>query len=820
MSVIKHGMRRGYTRCLLPFLASLIFLSFRDQPIDKTKVLVIAVQEWKGIYSSAQQLGLPMLGVAANFFQDPYVPSKLLQLARDEHYSAFLICGIPNNALESMERLKQVMPGLKAYVAFHGSFGQFALSRSDFEALKSLLIYQQKGVIDKIGYLKPGMAKFLTSFGPRGKPLHSSVLGNMYTMPPTRLGKLSTLDNRFHIAVFSTGTSALKNTLNQIAAACLIHDAIVHINSLDALGTGFIKIGCHSQIVAHGEIPHDIIPFFVGMMDLVLYVSYTECSPMLVLESSAAGTPVISSDTSTLYDRYPYLKEHLLVSKFDDIQALSDAITAVRPHIIHIRNYLPHFISSNNQFQITEWNKYLGTNLSQKYLSNQPKALKRAPVIKPSKEQLRICFLTSELGNVMPGGMGRLLDALIQSLVHDGVYVSIVADVSMEQANMYKDKIGRSLKESSRLVSLYRIDDIPQCNKSFSSNWYLHKASRYNCAVRFVASISPFHILEGFDYFGSLYVILRERDHILNEVTIVNRLHGTMLMIDMVEDSVVGGFRARGRHTYLSYVMETYSLYAADMVVSNSAATLRVYMEFYPHLSNMTSSIVIPPPMRFLVPPEWRKCSKIDNHTRNVYLNYGKQQSVKGTQVIVKAAVSWLASSDLGVADAHFLFIGPNLLCPRLMCVLQLIPTHLRDRFTFKTVQSSSDICDDLSRVRMAIFASYFETFCLAAHEMLESGVPIMISDAPAFADHFSTKNAIVFERWSVLSLVTAFRNSTNTTLLKFLGSNHHQIEPQKIITPAQSYRGLIYTGDARKRTKQFASILNRYEELIHSEFP
>ena len=55
-----------------------------------------------------------------------------------------------------------------------------------------------------------------------------------------------------------------------------------------------------------------------------------------------------------------------------------------------------------------------------------------------------------------------------------------------------------------------------------------------------------------------------------------------------------------------------------------------------------------------------------------------------------------------------------------------------------------------------AIFASEFETFGLAAHELAATGIPIIISDIPAYSEFFNSNNSYVFSSGSPSSLASA----------------------------------------------------------------
>jgi hypothetical protein len=71
--------------------------------------------------------------------------------------------------------------------------------------------------------------------------------------------------------------------------------------------------------------------------------------------------------------------------------------------------------------------------------------------------------------------------------------------------------------------------------------------------------------------------------------------------------------------------------------------------------------------------------------------------------------------------DANFLFIGGNQLghCKNRACLWDLIPSELRPRFVFRDAIGKREMCaEGAGRARVALFASYYETYCLALHEV------------------------------------------------------------------------------------------------------
>ena len=68
----------------------------------------------------------------------------------------------------------------------------------------------------------------------------------------------------------------------------------------------------------------------MNQSDLVLYVTMSECAPMVPLESLAAGVPCLTGDNHGLFADFPELGRLLTVSREDDPWAIAAAIDTVR----------------------------------------------------------------------------------------------------------------------------------------------------------------------------------------------------------------------------------------------------------------------------------------------------------------------------------------------------------------------------------------------------------------------------------------------------------------------------------------------------------
>lgn len=140
-------------------------------------------------------------------------------------------------------------------------------------------------------------------------------------------------------------------------------------------------------------------------------------------------------------------------------------------------------------------------------------------------------------------------------------------------------------------------------------------------------------------------------------------------------------------------------------------------------------------------------------------LIYGRLQLVKGLHTVIEAAVQFLRdyveNDNIEIAQTvemiEFFFVGPDIWADEhgmwtSYYLKQLIPDEYADRIVIKASPINRNELAKLSRSAYAsIFASTFESLNLAAHEFARMGVPLILSDIPAFTEFFSNSSVAWF---------------------------------------------------------------------------
>ncbi len=354
------------------------------------------------------------------------------------------------------------------------------------------------------------------------------------------------------------------------------------------------------------------------------------------------------------------------------------------------------------------------------------------------------CFVSYELFPVTRGGCGALLHNVAAQLLAAGDQVIFLLDVSQETFERF-DLVERlKLPNASNCVA-YRVESLlgaDMADISAFNCWYDWRAYVLHQAALRVHEAHRPALIEFFDYHGVAYYALSEKIA-LSEYEgshIAVRFHATIEAMDTVDLT-----NSLHPDLYTLYSLERASLVMADSVIVPSQSFYEQALRpLYPFIEGRQTVGV--PPLRTTL-----KAVKPGANARAV-LFYGRLFAIKGVDLMVDAAIAWLRQRPQ--VEAEFYFLGgdsrqpPDGAYPYAEYLIRRIPSDLKARFHFLGHSSHEDTETLLQNVRFAVFPNRYESFCYAAHEMYVAGVPMIISDIPAFKDFFKhEENCLTFER-------------------------------------------------------------------------
>jgi hypothetical protein len=293
---------------------------------------------WRGILSSSKEL-----------FDNIYLLPGGLVGDQVDYYSRLLLeakppsltfQGFSHSYFNLVKILHSTYPQMPIYVIYHGNFLQM---REDFEwhIFKLILELYESGIFRKIGFVKKGMAEVMQKSG-----VNAAFIMNMVRRIPERVSQPGTEGRK--VGIWSElDWNWRKPPYAMLAALSLIQNASGHVYNVSPRAK---KLGEILKIQAEyvtKAIPQEDVLTAMADMHLNLYITLSECAPMLPLESLSVGSPCLFGPTSHYFLDNDYLFNRLIVPNPDKAEVIAEKANLVlgeREQVIEAyRAYAPGY---------------------------------------------------------------------------------------------------------------------------------------------------------------------------------------------------------------------------------------------------------------------------------------------------------------------------------------------------------------------------------------------------------------------------------------------------------------------------------------------
>ena len=317
--------------------------SGKQLPID---YVIIHNPRWLGVTSATKELFknlLPLeevfLDKNVNLISDMILNSKVKQVI----FSAFDY-GWDKIAI----RLKKLNPEIKIKSFWHGSHSQ-VIEKINWETNVMIINLHKQGIIDVMGTCKESLVNFYKSQGYKTAFLNNTVVLND-EMKKRIENKKKNIQNtdKLKLGLYSAGTDWRKNTYNQVMAASLFKNATLEVIPLRY---ELQKIAYKNDLNIIGSDSHlkrEDLLLEMAKNDITLYVTFSECAPMLPIESLEVGTICITGNNHHYFDNTK-LYDYLVVEREDDVMAIYEKINYALEHKDEIFKLYKEWKKSNDE---------------------------------------------------------------------------------------------------------------------------------------------------------------------------------------------------------------------------------------------------------------------------------------------------------------------------------------------------------------------------------------------------------------------------------------------------------------------------------------
>ncbi|MFZ4575605.1 MAG: hypothetical protein ACOYN0_14505 [Phycisphaerales bacterium] len=301
--------------------------------------------KWLGVSSSTRILFANTYPVPADPSIDPYsiTDADIEHHARALHASGALhvvFSGGDESHLKIAKRLRALRPEITVDLFWHGSYHQIG-EEYVWHILKLWMAAVRSGDIRSILTCKAGMEDFFRSAGIPSSLLLNYVPGDVMQPPTVPASPM-------RAGLWLSGQNFRKAPYAMIAAMRMVGDVRIHGAGLDPAAMELIKeLGLPAEEISPTPVSRSSLIEAIRRTHVSLYVTLSECCPMLPLESMQAGVPCLIGPCSHLFDDNSYLFDRLVVpfpDRADVIAKYFSRVVAERDEIIaEYARYAPRY---------------------------------------------------------------------------------------------------------------------------------------------------------------------------------------------------------------------------------------------------------------------------------------------------------------------------------------------------------------------------------------------------------------------------------------------------------------------------------------------
>ena len=300
--------------------------SFKQQG---KSILAVYVPHWLGINSATK-----------NMFSDCYPIAEYLNEDQSRYYAELLIeagvkhfisAGSAPGHLEVIKALKKYAPSIRCDVTWHGSYIQ-NYEDYNWNMLTQAIQLAKQDMIDKFGFAKKGMEKSFQTMN-----LRAEFLPNFVNSIPASANVVNSMKPELGIWISWTGYRKLPYAM--IAAVHLITDANLNMAGVGERAKQWADmLGVQVNFFSPNPIPREELHERIKNTHLSLYLTSSECAPMLPIESLSLGVPCLIGPVSHWFEDDEYLHSRLVVPYPERPEVIAEYIKQAieeREQIIH-----------------------------------------------------------------------------------------------------------------------------------------------------------------------------------------------------------------------------------------------------------------------------------------------------------------------------------------------------------------------------------------------------------------------------------------------------------------------------------------------------
>ena len=250
-----------------------------------------------------------------------------------------------------IRKVKDMSCDVTIKVLWHGSFA-LTVEEYDWDMFREIMLLYHANKIDSLGFVKKSMYEFYKAKGFRAEFVANRV---EIAEKPQRI---ESENKKLRIGVYASGNRWVKNFYNQLVAASMFNDVVVDIIPLNDRAVILSKLFNIEITGDYASVSREQMIKRLASNDINLYVTFTECAPMMPLESLEVGVPCITANNHHYWEDSE-LEKYLIVNQVDNPMAIYEKVKLCLENRNKIMQLYQTWRAENNKQSINSVEAFL-----------------------------------------------------------------------------------------------------------------------------------------------------------------------------------------------------------------------------------------------------------------------------------------------------------------------------------------------------------------------------------------------------------------------------------------------------------------------------
>lgn len=281
------------------------------------KYVIFCNKNWLGTKNATLELFNNVVGI--NEIHDDNISDLIVKHLNEKNieFVGFSAFAIGWGSL--IKKIKLSNPNIKIKVIWHGSHAM-NVEYYDWTMFEEMFRLLDSKIINSIAFVKKSMYDFYKIKGYNVEFIYNTV---HLKKEDCIVNKNKNESNFVKVGLYASGDRWVKNFYNQLAAASLIKNAKIDCIPISDKTLKMAKIFKTSVKGLSTPVSREDLLKRLAQNDINFYVTFSECAPLIPLESLELGIPCITSHNHHYWEDSE-LKKYLIVDENDSIDKIYD----------------------------------------------------------------------------------------------------------------------------------------------------------------------------------------------------------------------------------------------------------------------------------------------------------------------------------------------------------------------------------------------------------------------------------------------------------------------------------------------------------------